>query len=140
MTKFDISATFVAPPEHTLTDDHKAELRSMNLSFNERDSTDEAIADADVIYIETTVQPDFTVSREEAEQKRKYITPEAYRITMEMLANKAKRDVLILHALPRFDEVPVEIDNTRHAGYWYEAYNCMLTRMALLALILGAME
>ncbi len=139
MTKFDISATFVAPPECTLTEDHKAELHSMNLSFSERESTEETIADADVIYIETTIQPDFTVSREDV-GTQKINTPESTRITMEMLANKAKSDVLILHALPRFDEVPVEIDNTRHAGYWYEAYNCMLTRMALLALILGAME
>lgn len=139
MTNFDISATFVAPPECTLTEEHKAELHSMNLSFSERESTEEAIADADVIYIETTIQPDFTISREDV-GTQKFITPESTRITMEMLANKAKSDVLILHALPRFDEVPVEIDNTRHAGYWYEAYNCMLTRMALLALILGAME
>lgn len=140
MTKFDISATFVAPPDRTLTKEHKEDLRSMNLSFDERETTDEAIADADVIYIETTVQPDFTVSREGAGEKKEFITPEPYRITMDMLANKAKSDVLILHALPRFDEVPVEIDRTRHAGYWNEAYNCMLTRMGLLALVLGAME
>jgi aspartate carbamoyltransferase catalytic subunit len=38
------------------------------------------------------------------------------------------------------DEIPTDVDNTRHAGYWVEAYNCVLVRMALLALILGAVE
>jgi len=57
-----------------------------------------------------------------------------------MLWNKGKRDAIILHSLPRFDEVPLDIDDTRHADYWYEAYNGVVVRMALLALILGAME
>jgi len=139
MSKFDITATLVAPPEQTLTDEFKQELLSYNLKFDERKTTEEAIADADVIYIETVVQPDFTVSHTEATGERK-LTPAAYCITREMLRNKGKRDAIILHSLPRFDEVPLDIDDTRHADYWYEAYNGVVVRMALLALILGAME
>ncbi len=38
------------------------------------------------------------------------------------------------------DELLTEVDNTRHARYWQEAYNGVVMRMALLALVLGAME
>jgi aspartate carbamoyltransferase catalytic subunit len=38
------------------------------------------------------------------------------------------------------DELPAEVDDTRHARYWIEAFNGVVVRMALLALILGAME
>jgi aspartate carbamoyltransferase catalytic subunit len=38
------------------------------------------------------------------------------------------------------DELPPEVDSTRHARYWIEAFNGVVVRMSLLALILGAME
>jgi aspartate carbamoyltransferase catalytic subunit len=38
------------------------------------------------------------------------------------------------------DELPVDVDETRHARYWTEAFNGVVMRMALLALVLGAVE
>jgi aspartate carbamoyltransferase catalytic subunit len=38
------------------------------------------------------------------------------------------------------DELPPEVDSTRHARYWFEAYNGVVMRMALLGLVLGAVE
>jgi aspartate carbamoyltransferase catalytic subunit len=38
------------------------------------------------------------------------------------------------------DELLTEVDDTRHARYWIEAFNGVVVRMALLALVLGAME
>jgi aspartate carbamoyltransferase catalytic subunit len=38
------------------------------------------------------------------------------------------------------DELPTEVDDTRHERYWIEAFNGVVVRMALLALVLGAME
>ena len=54
--------------------------------------------------------------------------------------DKGKSDAIVLHSLPRMDELPMDVDTTRHARYWVEAYNGVLVRMALLALILGAIE
>ncbi len=68
------------------------------------------------------------------------MTPENYRVTRELLAEKARPDSIILHSLPRMDELPNDVDSTRHARYWEEAFNGVVVRMALLALILGAME
>ena len=47
---------------------------------------------------------------------------------------------MILHSLPRMDELPSDVDDTRHARYWLEAFNGVVMRMALLALVLGAVE
>jgi len=139
ISKFDITATFVAPPDRTLTDEFKEELRAFNLNFNECETIEEAIAGADVIYLESVINPDYNKPRGEA-VKEQSITPAAYCVTREMLREKGKRNALVLHSFPRLDEIPTDLDDTRHAGYWFEAYNCVLVRMALLALVLGAVE
>ena len=138
MSQFDISASYVSPPEMSLTDDFKKELDNLSLDYREVEHVEEAIADADVIYMEPVVQPDYTKSRDErtGDVGR---TPVNYRVTKELL-RKAPKDAIVLHSLPRMDELPVEVDDTRHARYWVEAFNGVVVRMALLALVLGAME
>jgi aspartate carbamoyltransferase catalytic subunit len=56
------------------------------------------------------------------------------------LLRKAKQQAIVIHSLPRMDELPEEVDYTRHCRYWIEAFNGVVMRMALLALVLGAME
>jgi aspartate carbamoyltransferase catalytic subunit len=138
MSRFDIDAFYVSPAEMSLTDEFKQELHNLNLNFKEVEHVNQAIAEADVIYMEPVVQPDYTKSRDErsGEVGR---TPENYRVTKELL-RKAKQDAIVLHSLPRMDELPPEVDDTRHARYWVEAFNGVVLRMALLALVLGAME
>ena len=97
------------------------------------------IAECDVIYMEPVVQADYTKSRDERGE-RSGTTPEAYRVTRELLRDRAKPGSIILHSLPRMDELPADVDATRHARYWLEAFNGVVMRMALLALVLGAME
>jgi aspartate carbamoyltransferase catalytic subunit len=67
-------------------------------------------------------------------------TPAAYQVTRQLLRDKAKSDSIILHSLPRMDELPADVDSTRHARYWQEAFNGVVMRMALLSLVLGVME
>lgn len=138
MTQFDINAYYVSPPEMSLLDDFKKELDSLNLNYTEIDHVKEAIEEADVIYMEPVVQPDYTKSRDERSGDVG-LTPENYKITKDIL-RKAKQDAIILHSLPRMDELPADVDATRHQRYWIEAFNGVVVRMALLALVLGAME
>ena len=99
------------------------------------------IADCDVIYMEPVVQADYSVSREEREGNGGVATtPRTYQVTRELLREKAKPASIILHSLPRMDELPADVDETRHARYWTEAFNGVVLRMALLTLVLGAME
>jgi aspartate carbamoyltransferase catalytic subunit len=138
MAQFDIDATYISPPDMSLTDEFKAELDDLNLKYREVDHIKDAVADADVIYMEPVVQPDYTKSRDEREGDVG-LTPSNYQVTKALL-KKGKQDSIVLHSLPRMDELLEEVDSTRHARYWEEAFNGVVMRMALLALILGAME
>jgi aspartate carbamoyltransferase catalytic subunit len=139
MSQFDMEAYVVSPPEMSLLDTFKSELDARNVVYREVAGVEDCIADADVIYMEPVVQADYTKAREEAGGERDR-TPAAYRVTRELLRDKAKRDAIILHSLPRMDELPPDVDSTRHARYWFEAFNGVVMRMALLAAVLGAAE
>jgi aspartate carbamoyltransferase catalytic subunit len=122
-----------------LTDDFKTELKQYSVNFKEVDHVEQAIADADVILVEPVVQPDYTKSRDER-GKEVSLTPANYQITRELLFTKAKSDAILLHSLPRMDEIPADVDITKWSRYWQEAFNGVVMRMTLLAMILGAME
>jgi aspartate carbamoyltransferase catalytic subunit len=138
-SQFDIVADVVGPPEMSLLPEFKQELDERNVTYNEVDSVQAAIADADVIYMEPVVQADYTKGRDERGDELA-TTPEEYRVTRELLRDRARRDAIILHSLPRMDELPDDVDGTRHQRYWVEAFNGVVMRMALLSLVLGAME
>jgi aspartate carbamoyltransferase catalytic subunit len=140
LTQFDCPITFVSPPDMSLTDEFKSELAQYSLNFKEAEHVEQAIAQADVILVEPVVQPDYTKSRDERSGKDVGLTPANYKITRELLAAKAKPDAILLHSLPRMDEVPTDVDLTRWSRYWQEAFSGVVIRMALLALVLGAME
>ncbi|PKO21200.1 MAG: aspartate carbamoyltransferase [Chloroflexi bacterium HGW-Chloroflexi-1] len=138
LSQFDCPITFVAPPDMGLKPEFKEELRQYSVNFSEADHVEQCIGDADVILVEPVVQPDYTQSRQEAGEHG--ITPANYKITRELLSTKAKSDAILLHSLPRMDEIPPDVDITRWSRYWQEAFNGVVMRMALLALVLGAVE
>ena len=107
--------------------------------FQEYDSVEECIGGADVIYMEPVVQPDYTLSRDEVPEDYG-LTPKEYKVTKKLLLEKAQIDAIVLHSLPRMDELPVDVDETRISQYWEEAFNGVVMRMALLSLVLCAME
>jgi aspartate carbamoyltransferase catalytic subunit len=139
LSQFDAKAYVVGPPEMSLLPEFKEELDQLNVLYEEAPSTADVIADCDVIYMEPVVQADYTQSRVERDEGVG-ITPEAYTVTRELLREKAKTSSIILHSLPRMDELPPDVDATRHARYWQEAFYGVVMRMALLSLVLGAME
>ncbi len=138
LSQFDAEMVILAPEEMSPTKEFLAELDEKGTAWRIVDHIDEVIAEADVIYMEPVVQPDYTQSRQE-KQEEYGLTPANYQVTREVM-RKAKTDSIVLHSLPRMDELLPEVDNTRHARYWQEAYNGVVMRMALLALVLGAVE
>lgn len=139
MSQFDMDAFVVSPPEMSLLPEFKAELDERNVRYREVATAEEVIGEADVVYMEPVVQPDYTKSRDERAGEVG-MTPAAYKVTRQILRERAKRGTIVLHSLPRMDELPPDVDATRHARYWTEAFNGVVMRMALLALVLGAME
>jgi aspartate carbamoyltransferase catalytic subunit len=139
LSKFDTQVYVIAPDDMYFLPEFAEEVTDMGLRWERKDHIEQVIGEADVIYMEPVVQPDYTKSRVEVTDD-KGLTPANYQVTKKLLFEKAKSDAIVLHSLPRQDELTMDVDSTRHQRYWVEAYNGVLMRMSLLALILGAVE
>ena len=62
--------------------------------------------------------------------------PGAYQINLDSLKN-AKSSLKIMHPLPRVDEISTDVDNTKHAVYFKQAFNGVPVRMAILEQLIG---
>ena len=139
LSQFDAEAIVVSPPDMSLQPEFKADLDLLNVAYREAGDVRDVIGEADVIYMEPVVQADYTTSRQERGDNIG-LTPPQYQVTRELLRDKASRSSIILHSLPRMDELLPDVDQTRHQRYWAEAFNGVVLRMALLSLVLGAAE
>ncbi len=139
LSQFDAEAIVVSPPDMALKSEFKTELDAMGTVYREAPDVREVIGEADVIYLEPVVQADYTQSRvERATDVGR--TPPELTVTGELMRTRAKRSSIVLHSLPRMDELLADVDEMRHQRYWVEASNGVSLRMALLALVLGAAE
>ena len=101
------------------------------IPVSERTSLEKIIPTVDVLYV-TRIQ------KERFPDPAEYVKVKgSYRIDLEAL-KEAKKDLTILHPLPRVDEIAPEVDSTPYAKYFQQVRNGIVVRMALLALILGA--
>ena len=87
----------------------------------------------DVLYVTRIQKERFPDAAEYAKVKG------AYKIDLKTL-NQAKKDMIILHPLPRVDEIAAEVDGTPQAKYFQQVWNGIVVRMALLALVLGGVK
>jgi len=84
----------------------------------------------DVLYV-TRIQRERFPDREDYEN-----VAGAYKIDLNTLRN-AKSSLKILHPLPRVDEINPEVDDTKHAVYFKQAFNGVPIRMAILEALIG---
>jgi aspartate carbamoyltransferase catalytic subunit len=103
------------------------------ISIFEDKSLEQVIPQIDVLYITRIQKERFPDPAEYAKVKG------IYRITLETLRN-ARKDLILLHPLPRLDEIAPEVDSKPQARYFQQVWNGIVVRMALLALVLGAMH
>ncbi len=99
----------------------------------EKTGMEEALPEIDVLYVTRIQKERFADMAEYAKVKG------AYKIDCDVLEN-VKKDLVIMHPLPRVDEIADEVDATPHARYFQQVWNGIVVRMALLALILGTTE
>jgi aspartate carbamoyltransferase catalytic subunit len=103
------------------------------IPVTEKASLEGVIPQVDVLYV-TRIQ------KERFPDPAEYIKVKgSYKIDLQTLSG-AKKDLIVLHPLPRVDEIAAEVDKTPHARYFQQVWNGIVTRMALLALILGAVK
>jgi aspartate carbamoyltransferase catalytic subunit len=100
------------------------------VQYTETDRLDKVIDGLDALYM-TRVQRERFLNEEE------YIRlKDSYILTAKLMA-KAKKDLIVLHPLPRVNEIAVEVDSDPRAAYFKQAEYGMYIRMALLAAITG---
>ncbi len=126
LSNYNIELSLYSPPSLALPERMVDELRSRGTKVNILENLD--FSGQDVIYA-TRVQKERFADLEEYERSR-------YKISIKD-ADTMKRDAILMHPLPRIDEIDTAFDKTKHAAYFDEAANGVPVRMALLSLILG---
>jgi aspartate carbamoyltransferase catalytic subunit len=133
LSMFGAKLTFVAPPSLQMPKEHIRHIESRGIKPKMSSSLEEVVGDADVLYV-TRIQKERFPDAAEYQK-----VAGAYKINLEMLKD-VKKDMVIMHPLPRVTEIDPEVDGTEHAKYFEQAFNGVPVRMALLALVLGGIE
>uniref|UniRef100_UPI003FF01A2C aspartate carbamoyltransferase n=1 Tax=Roseburia sp. TaxID=2049040 RepID=UPI003FF01A2C len=104
-------------------------LNANNIPFTEVERLDEAMPDLDILYM-TRVQKERFFNEED------YVRLKNYYILTKAQMELAKEDMLVLHPLPRVNEISVEVDDDPRAAYFKQAQYGVYVRMALILTLL----
>ncbi len=133
MSYFNPEFYFVAPDALQLPSQYLEELDKESIPYTLEEDLNKVISELDVLYV-TRIQEERFADPQEYERYKG-----TYQIDKSILP-KAKKDLKILHPLPRVDEISPELDDTKHAVYFSQAANGVHVRKALLATLLGDIE
>ena len=126
-----IKVVLISPDELKLPDYVKKDVMDKNnMDYVETDSLEKAIPDLDILYM-TRVQQERFFNEDDYLRLR-----DSYILDMDKLSS-AKKDLTILHPLPRVNEISIDVDNDPRACYFKQVYNGRLIRMALILKLLN---
>jgi aspartate carbamoyltransferase catalytic subunit len=126
---YNVEVHLISPQALKIRLDSTYDIKK-RLSFTESTSLEEYIDDLDVVYVTRIQKERFPDEEEYLKVKGSYV------IGLDMI-KKMKDDAIILHPLPRLDEISVEVDKTKQARYFKQAEYGKYTRAALLGLLLN---
>ena len=130
LVRFGAKITLVSPESLRMPDEIVSDLISHGGEINETEEMSLSIDSADVIYM-TRIQ------KERFPDEDEYIKVAGiYKLTEDDLSG-AKAGMIVMHPLPRVNELDASVDSTKHASYFQQAFNGVPTRMALLCRSLG---
>jgi len=130
LTKFGMNITLVAPESLMMPKDIINHLEENGCHPETKRFLEDAVSEADVLYV-TRIQ------RERFPDPAEYLkVAGTYKVDNALLEN-AKSDMIVMHPLPRVNEILPEVDDTPHAKYFEQAANGVPVRMALLNALLG---
>jgi aspartate carbamoyltransferase catalytic subunit len=132
LSLYGAELTFVSPKSLQMPKEILSECRDLGANLQSTSKLDKAIKSADVLYV-TRIQKERFPDPEEYNQ-----VVGSYQINYEVLKN-GKNNLIIMHPLPRVTEISPEVDNTKNAIYFKQAFNGVPVRMALLSLVRGVM-
>jgi aspartate carbamoyltransferase catalytic subunit len=130
LTNFDTSQHLISPESLRLPDGVRYDLDAAGTSVTEHTDLEPVLPDLDVLYV-TRIQRE----RFPDESEYRAVAGE-YRIDATTL-DDAREELIVMHPLPRVDEIAPDVDETPHAKYFEQAENGVTIRMALLDLALS---
>ena len=129
MKHFNPTFHLVAPPELALPKEYKNILKENNITFYEHTDMQTVLNEADIVYMTRVQKERFSDIMEYEKTKNMYI------LKNEMLEN-TKKNMKILHPLPRVNEIQQDVDENPKAYYFQQARNGVYTRQAIISYLL----
>lgn len=130
ISKFDNNKfIFISPNELCIPEYIKMYLKEKNISFKEVRTIEEVIKDVDILYMTRVQKERFFNEADYVRLKDTYI------LDKEKM-NLAKDDMIVLHPLPRVNEIKEEVDSDKRAKYFMQVHFGMIIRMALILKLL----
>ena len=126
---YDVDVRLISPESLRIRSDSTYEIKK-NLNFTESTQLEDHIDELDVLYVTRIQKERFPDEEEYLKVKGSYV------VGLDMI-KKMKDDSIILHPLPRIDEISTDVDKTKNAKYFQQAEYGKHTRAALLGLILN---
>jgi len=133
MAHFNAKMYFISPDSLKMPKDDLDELKEKNVKFVETCNLPKVVRHLDVLY-NTRIQKERFPDQLDYEKVKG-----VYHLDKSILKN-AKKELKILHPLPRVDELDKSLDQTKNAVYFDQSRNGVPVRQALLALVLGAVK
>lgn len=121
---------FISPEELRIPEYLEKMLQRQNISYHECDNLENVLPELDVLYMTRVQKERFFNEEDYIRLKDRYI------LTEEKLS-LAKKDMPVLHPLPRVNEIACEVDNAPRAAYFEQVQNGLYIRMALIIALLG---
>ena len=130
LVRFGCNVTFASPDSLRMPEEIVNDLRAHGGDVVETTELLSQIDTADVIYM-TRIQKERFPDEDEYAK-----VAGAYKLHARDL-DGAKSEMIIMHPLPRVDEIDPSVDSTRHASYFEQAFNGVVARMSLMCWLLG---
>jgi aspartate carbamoyltransferase catalytic subunit len=130
MSRWNATFNFISPEELKMPDEFKLYLDNIGLKYYEHTDLTDNITKADIIYMTRVQKERFSDPMEYEKVKNVYV------LRNSMLKN-TKRNMRILHPLPRVNEIHTDVDSNPKAYYFEQALNGVFTRQAILCSLLG---
>jgi carbamoyl-phosphate synthase/aspartate carbamoyltransferase len=130
---YQVTLNYVCPESLAMPKDVMEEVAAAGIKQNVYSSLDEVIGNTDVLYM-TRVQKERFSTEEEYRRVK-----DAFILNNDVLS-KAKSQMIVMHPLPRVNEIEPEVDFDQRAAYFRQMRYGLYVRMALLALVMGTLR
>ena len=126
-----IEFVFVSPDQVRMRDDIRAQLTAAGIRFTDEPDLAKVLPDVDVVY-QTRIQ------KERFDSEEAYLAVKGTYILDQAMYDIMNPGAIVMHPLPRVDEIAPAVDADPRSAYFRQARNGVLVRMALLDLVLGS--